>query len=84
LLGALLPLGIAGTGSVYAAVFWPGADAMASLSQAGSGWRLLRVVATRPVPILLVAEASSGGQPPRAMLLHLPSSPACLFIDSGH
>jgi hypothetical protein len=84
LLGALLPLSIAGAGSTYAAVFWPGANAIARLSQAGSGWRVLRVVAAQPVPILLLAQGSGGGQPPRALLLRVPSSPICLFTDSGH
>lgn len=84
MLGALLPLNIAGTGSTYAAVFWPGANAMASLSQAGSGWRVVRVVAARPVPILLVAQAGGGGQPPGALLLPIPSSPTCFFTDSRH
>ncbi len=72
----------AAPGGVYAAVFWPGEDAMARLSQAGGAWRVLRVVAARPVPILVVARVGNG-PPPMAVLLPVPSAPGCLFTDTG-
>jgi hypothetical protein len=83
LLGGLLPLAVGGAGTTYAAVFRPGDDAMRGLSQAGSGWRVLRVLSMRPLPILLVAVEHGGARPPGALLLPMSSSPACLFTDPG-
>jgi hypothetical protein len=81
-LGVLLPLSVAAPGATYAAVFWPGEDGMARLSQAGGAWRVLRVVAAWPVPILAVARVGNG-PPPMALLLPVPSAPGCLFADTG-
>ena len=83
LLGGLLPFGLGGAGTTYAAVFRPGTDAMSGLSQAGSGWRVLRVLTVWPLPILLVATVGGGGRQPDALLLRVPSTPACAFSDPG-
>jgi hypothetical protein len=70
--------------STYAAVFQPGGDAtaaVASLAQLGAGWRVLRVLASHPVPVLILAHRGGGGPPPRALLLPVPAVPACFFIS---
>ncbi len=86
LLGGLLPLSMAGGVSTYAAVYLPGEDvrvALASLSQAGAGWRVIRVLASRPVPILILAHGKGEGAWPAALLLPMPSAPGCLTTTSS-
>jgi hypothetical protein len=91
LLGGMLPLTVAGQVASYAAIFRPGWDvgrAVASLSQAGAGWRVMRVLAESPMPILIVAHRSEtggagGGALPAALLLPVPALPACAFTSLG-
>jgi hypothetical protein len=73
-LGGLLPLIASGPVSTYAAVFPPGGEAVARL---GPGWRVMRVLAVSPVPILLVAHEAAGGAWPAALLIPVPGVAAC-------
>ena len=86
MLGGVLPLTMAGEVSTYAAVFRPGVDAsaaVASLSQTGPGWRLLRVLASHPVPILILARGKGDGAWPAALMLPVPAAPFCLSSSAG-
>jgi hypothetical protein len=86
MLGGVLPLAMASGVPTYAAVFRPGADvrsALASVAQAGAAWRVLRVVASHPAPILILARGTGDGRWPAALLVPVPAAPFCLSPVSG-